>query len=297
MPTIASSNIPTPKSWDEFEDITLSAAKSRWNSPDFFRNGRQGQRQDGVDVFGTTQDGLSIGVQCKNTIGGLSESLVMKEIGNAESFEPPLAALYIATTAPRDAALQKAVREISDARKSKSKFSIDLLFWDDIANDLAADEKGFFKHYPQFSPKKAPVKEHDQTLYDELIQLLPTGGVIAFLDQANMAGFSFLASKLDPLRQFYYEWDRPEREFINPELELLRKELWQKADKYLDIITTDTFSIGPRAERLSVPGEWEYEQPEQFNKVVTSLHYLAEEIVELHGKLVRAARDYFVGKL
>lgn len=35
MPTISSSKVPSPKSWDEFEEITLSAAKLRWNSTDF----------------------------------------------------------------------------------------------------------------------------------------------------------------------------------------------------------------------------------------------------------------------
>ena len=46
MPTLGSAEIPAPKSWDEFEDITLSAAKLRWKSSDFFRHGRQGQKQD-----------------------------------------------------------------------------------------------------------------------------------------------------------------------------------------------------------------------------------------------------------
>ena len=297
MPTIASSNIPTPKSWDEFEDIALSAAQSRWNSPNFFRNGRQGQRQDGVDVFGTTNVGQSIGVQCKNTSNGLSETLVKKEIKNAESFEPPLNSLYIATTAPRDATLQEVVRKISEARKKNSKFSVDVLFWDDIAHDLAADEKAFFKHYPQFSPKKAPVKEHDQILYDALIQLLPSSGVIRFLDQNNMAGYSFLDSMLDPLREFYYEWSKPEREFITPEIDSLRKELWQRADRYLGIIANETFSVGFLAERRSVPEEWEDEQPERFNRVVKDLHSLAGEIVDLHSKLIRTARDYLIGKI
>jgi len=29
----------------------LAAAKLRWNSSDFYRNGRQGQKQDGVDIW------------------------------------------------------------------------------------------------------------------------------------------------------------------------------------------------------------------------------------------------------
>jgi hypothetical protein len=46
-PTIANANIPPPRSWDEFEDIVLSAAKRRWSSTEFYRHGRQEQRQRG----------------------------------------------------------------------------------------------------------------------------------------------------------------------------------------------------------------------------------------------------------
>jgi len=90
MPTISSSNIPSPKGWDEFEDITLSAAKLRWKSSNFFRNGRQGQRQDGVDIWGDDSEGYKVGVQCKNTVGGISLGVVKSEISNAESFTPKL---------------------------------------------------------------------------------------------------------------------------------------------------------------------------------------------------------------
>lgn len=294
MPTIASSNIPTPKSWEEFENIVLSTSKIRWKSLDFFGNGRRGQRQDGVDVFGTSLEGKSIGVQCKNTLGRVKASVVRTEVKNAESFAPPIQAMYIATTAPRDSSLQEEVRVLSEARVREGKFSIGVLFWDDICSDLSSDEVEFFKHYPQFIPRRDLPKEHDLKLYDELLELLPTSGIIRFLDQNNMAGFSFPDSALDPLRTFYYEWREPDREFIHPNLENIRKQLWQKADAYLDVIAYQTFSTGNGADRRSVPEEWEFEQPERFLRVVKSLHDLAGEIVALHGNLMRAARDYFV---
>ena len=159
------------------------------------------------------------------------------------------------------------------------------------------DDREFFKHYPQFSPKTDLPKEHDQQLYDQLIALLPTAGIIEFLDQNNMAGFSFVDARLDPLRTFYYEWNRADREFINTELDGIRKQLWAKSDEYLEIIATQTFSSGRSAERRSVPEEWEFEQPERFDKVVRSLHTLAGEIVALHRSLIRKAREYFVGKI
>jgi hypothetical protein len=45
---------------------------------------------------------------------GVSLDTVKHEITNAEAFTPKLDRLYIATTAKRDAVLQKAVREISE---------------------------------------------------------------------------------------------------------------------------------------------------------------------------------------
>lgn len=299
MPTIAGSNIPPPKSWDEFEDIVLSAAKLRWKSTDFFRNGRQGQRQDGVDVFGNSNEGMMIGIQCKNTIHRLSEDVVCSEIKKAESFEPTLGALYIATTSSRDAALQESIRKISKERRIAGKFFVEILFWEDIEHDLSLDEREFFKHYPQFSPNKdipsnnLP-KEYDKKLYDELINLLPTSGIIWFLDQNNM-GEVFVDATFDPLRTFNNEWNCVEREFINTNLENIRKDLWKKIDEYLRIVHCETWHVGNSMKLKSIPSEWQFENPQRFRRVVDSLHTLAGEIVDLHHNLIRTARDYFVG--
>lgn len=294
MPTIAGSNIPPPKSWDEFEDIVLSAAKLRWKSTDFFRNGRQGQRQDGVDVFGNSNEGMMIGIQCKNTIHRLSEDVVCSEIKKAESFEPTLGALYIATTSSRDAALQESIRKISKERRIAGKFFVEILFWEDIECALALDEREFFKHYPQFSPNKDLSKEYDKKLYDELINLLPTSGIIDFLRQQNM-GDTFLDANLDPLWTFDSTWNCVNREFINTNLENIRKDLWKKTHEYLLIISVETWFVGNSTKLRAIPSEWQFENPERFCKVVDSLHTLTSEIVDLHTKLIRTARDYFIG--
>ncbi len=150
MPTIASSTMPPPKSWHEFEDISLSAAKLRWDSREFYRNGRPGQKQDGVDIWGHDDAERLIGIQCKNTVDGISLAVVRKEIKNAESFIPKLKHLYIATTAKRDRLLQRDLRKISLERAEAGKFKVNVLFWDEICLDLAKDEGVFFRHYPQF---------------------------------------------------------------------------------------------------------------------------------------------------
>ena len=65
MPTLSNINLPTPKSWDEFEEITLDALRIKWDSPNLQRHGRQGQPQAGVDVYGDDNLSQAAGVQCK----------------------------------------------------------------------------------------------------------------------------------------------------------------------------------------------------------------------------------------
>jgi hypothetical protein len=124
--------------------------------------------------------------------------------------------------------------------------------------------------------------------------LLTSDGVIGFLDRTNMAGFSFPSVALDPLREFYYSWNTPEREFIIPELEKLRTELWAKINAYYAIIAVQTFPTR-NPQRQTVPPEWENEQPERFRTVVNALHSLAGQIVALHAELVRRGRAHLIG--
>jgi hypothetical protein len=295
MPTLAGSNIPSPKSWDEFEDIALSAAKLRWKSSNFFRHGRGGQRQDGVDFYGTLPDGKQIGLQGKNTISGVSQKTVSAEVLAAESFQPPLDELYIVTTAKRDAPTQKAVRMLSAARAKVGKFTVDILFWDDIVQDLLLDLAIFRKHYPELVPVRDSVKEHDQALAEELLALLPSNGIINFLDQNNMAGFAFPYAKFDPLRDFAYDWDKPEKEFIDPELEEAKSALRKKVDEYVGMLSLETYPTERNVDFHTVPPEWEIDQPERFWKVVNRFHYLAGEVVDQHRVFVRTVKRVLIG--
>jgi hypothetical protein len=151
MPTLSSLNLPTPKSWEEFEEITLDALRIKWDSPNLQKNGRAGQPQKGVDIYGDDYLCQHVGVQCKKYDVGLTEEIILKEIENAEGFDPEIKAFFIATTAPTDATLQKKVRLISKDRVNKGKFPVGILFWNDIVQEIVTNEKIFKKHFPQIS--------------------------------------------------------------------------------------------------------------------------------------------------
>lgn len=57
-----------PTNWQDFEDLCFILWKFIWNDPHAQKNGRQGQAQSGVDIYGKPIGQLDIeGVQCKVT--------------------------------------------------------------------------------------------------------------------------------------------------------------------------------------------------------------------------------------
>jgi hypothetical protein len=64
MPTIKSLDLPIPKNWQDFETIVRDAQAQRWSTM-LQKNGRHGQVQDGVDIWGPDEIGRPIGIQCK----------------------------------------------------------------------------------------------------------------------------------------------------------------------------------------------------------------------------------------
>jgi hypothetical protein len=149
MPTPSTSDLPKPKSWDEFEDMIWEIYKRKWHDNHAQRYGRSGQAQNGIDIYGRqNSSGKYIGVQCKRYKDNkLNEKIIKAEIVKAEGFSPPLSEYIIATTASRDEKLQKLVRSLNEERESENKFPVYIVFWEDICHDLAANNRDLLKKY------------------------------------------------------------------------------------------------------------------------------------------------------
>ncbi|MEG4281056.1 hypothetical protein QUA62_26875 [Microcoleus sp. MON1_C1] len=139
MPTPSTSHLPKPKSWDEFEDITWEIYQRKWQDNHAQRYGRSGQPQNGIDIYGRPNSSDKyIGVQCKRYEDNkLNQQIIQAEIVKAECFSPPLSEYIIATTASRDTKLQDFVLSLNEKRRVENKFSVYIVFWEDICNDLA----------------------------------------------------------------------------------------------------------------------------------------------------------------
>ena len=89
-----------------FESLCLDLWQEIWGDPGARKNGRSGQAQAGVDVFGV-HDGRQVGVQCKQKDGLLRTRVTVKEleteVANALGFRPALDTFILATSGPADA--------------------------------------------------------------------------------------------------------------------------------------------------------------------------------------------------
>lgn len=164
MPSVLSLELPKPKNWQDFESIVLDAQRLRWKSPSLQKNGRPGQAQQGVDIFGPDDIGRRVGIQCKRYATALTLKIIEEEAINAEAFQPALATLYVATTNDHDAKLQQQVRIYSDNRVAAGKFAVTLLFWDDVVSGIALSPEVFKQHYSTFQLPAAYAVDRDRLL-------------------------------------------------------------------------------------------------------------------------------------
>lgn len=171
--------IPAPKSWEKFEDLTRSLFASVWKAPLTQKNGRSGQQQHGVDVYGTLSatHSKNFGVQCKGKNGGYGAKATIvefdSELAKAERFKPALGHWTFATTAPNDARLQEHARIVSERRVGEGKFPVDVIGWDTIQALLSIHQAVVEEIYPELASDLPKIMEALRALpkADELVQI------------------------------------------------------------------------------------------------------------------------------
>lgn len=135
-------------------------------------------------------------------------------------------------------------------------------------------------------------READSKLFERIKEALPSKGSISFIDEQNMAGFSWPRSELNQLKGFYQDWGDAEHEFLDQEMEALRSKLYKVTGDYLGQIAVNTFPAAS-PEYQGIPADWEESNPKHFFEVVNKLHETAGEIVKTHQELIRLGRHKF----
>ena len=145
-------NLPYPSDWSDFQDLCLQLWKEMWRDPFAHHNGRIGQAQNGVDIWGKNMfDHQYSGIQCKGKNGNYQSVLTTNEVDDecrkAVNFRPNLKSFIMATTSPRDVAVQQHCRQLTE--QNRYPFSVDTWAWDDIEDEVQCRPTIMERFYPE----------------------------------------------------------------------------------------------------------------------------------------------------
>jgi hypothetical protein len=142
--------MPPPTNWQDFENLVFEIARVKYVSESVQKFARQGQRQNGVDVYAENTSDKKIGIQCKETKKkGLTNQIIDREISNVEHFTPKLDFFIIATTQKTEKKIQEYINQINDSKKNS--FKVQVWFWDDINREINLSQNVMFYFYKSYS--------------------------------------------------------------------------------------------------------------------------------------------------
>lgn len=147
MAVTAGTELRRPDRYEDFETRCMALGRVMINSPNVTKNGRKGQQQKGVDVWGYRDGRINhvVGIQCK--LKGLGHELTEDEVRDewkaALTFNKNLKEYFILTTAENDGKMEELARELAAELFEKEERSVEFYVWgwgrinDEVVGDPA----------------------------------------------------------------------------------------------------------------------------------------------------------------
>ncbi|WP_156831299.1 tetratricopeptide repeat protein [Arhodomonas aquaeolei] len=156
MSQYASTSIPKPKNWQDFENHTCILFQCILSDPNTVAHGRTGQAQHGVDVYGRRRPNPHhwVGIQCKQKGDSqeLTKEELRKEVAAAKKFRPPLSEFIVVTTAADDAKIQRIAREITQQHEKDGLFSVEVWGWETLEREINKHPEAIDAFHPDLTP-------------------------------------------------------------------------------------------------------------------------------------------------
>jgi hypothetical protein len=183
--------LPPPANWQDFEDLCHRLWSSIWGTNPQ-KNGRQGQPQCGVDIYGMPPyKSQYTGIQCKGKNNNYGTKLTINEIDtecqNATQFSPEIESFILATTSPRDKEIQKHCRALT--YNKRFPFSVESWSWDDISEEIQYREDIMQFAYPEYEVERTNVCVFDSYFTLSKIDAFLNRDHIKRLIDQNAKGF------------------------------------------------------------------------------------------------------------
>lgn len=195
--------IQKPENWQDFETLCKKLWGEVWNIPmKIKKNGRNGQSQAGVDVYGVPKGETNYwGIQCKGkddyANAKLTKAEIEREIDKAKTFSPKLSVFIIATTMNKDAEIEAYVREKDLESRHNNGFEILLFCWEDIA-DLIDENQDTYNFWVANKQHKTRFEfevylnefKTDFTIRPKCIRTIKRYRLKDFIDKNNNTGIA-----------------------------------------------------------------------------------------------------------
>lgn len=152
--SLSNTSLPKPKNWQDFEAKIRELFACVLNDPNTQQNGRSGQKQNGVDVYGYRNDTYLVGVQCKKKLEDkVTEKELRGEVEKAKNFKPKINEFILTTTAPRDQKIQEIARIITEElAQSDHPIRVYVWGWDDIEEHVSKYASTLKAFDPSWNP-------------------------------------------------------------------------------------------------------------------------------------------------
>ena len=160
MVNYSSTSIPPPKDWQAFERCSRTLFECILGDPQTLLNGRSGQSQHGVDVYGRRggDGGPWVGIQCKGKEGTtygkkVTEAELRDEVKKAFHFIPKLSEFILVTTAPNDTQIQLVARLITEENeKAGNPMTVAVWGWGELESRIAEHSRALRVFHPDLTP-------------------------------------------------------------------------------------------------------------------------------------------------
>lgn len=199
MSSLSGTRLPEPTDWEDFERKSCVLFRCVLNDPNTQQNGRQGQPQHGVDVYGYRDEDAQrlVGVQCKKKYRDeVKESELEEEVEKAQKFEPAITEFILVTTAPRDQKIQTTARQITKRLAVTDRpIRVYVWGWEDICERAGEHDEAYQAFDPTYEPfskrgfdeLNAKQDENTRLLQEirEVIERRPNAGSLVNVDKAR----------------------------------------------------------------------------------------------------------------
>jgi tetratricopeptide (TPR) repeat protein len=175
MTDFSSVSIRPPKDWQAFERHARVLFQCVLKDPHTQNNGRSGQPQHGVDIFGRRGGvGPYAGIQCKGKNAdygrAVTKAELRREVEKSRAFEPEINEFILITTAPDDAAIQEAARLLEvEVRAQGRDLRIAVWGWETLQQEIARYPEAIEAFHPDATPFTTVILDQGKQI-EELVR-------------------------------------------------------------------------------------------------------------------------------